>query len=254
MPDLVRVEPIGGSHAVTVSLDRPPMNVLDLATIGALRDALEAIASRRDVKAVVLRSAVPHVFSAGVDVAIHSRERLGAMLDAFHGVFRVMDGMPQVTVAAVDGLCLGGGCELAAFCDLVLATPGSSFGQPEIDVGCFPPLAAALLPRLIGRAAWEMVLLGSSIDAQRAAELGLVTRVVDDLPAAVDTWAKWLCAKSGAVLALARRALREGAHGSFAEGLVRTEAIYRDELAKTADVEEGVRAFLEKRRAHWSDR
>jgi cyclohexa-1,5-dienecarbonyl-CoA hydratase len=254
MPELVRVEPIGGTHAVTVSLDRPPMNVLDLATIGALREALEGLAPRRDVKAVVLRSAVPHVFSAGVDVAIHSRERLGEMLDAFHGVFRVMDGMPQVTVAAVDGLCLGGGCELAAFCDLALATPGSSFGQPEIDVGCFPPLAAALLPRLIGRAAWEMVLLGSSIDAQRAAELGLVTRVVDDLPAAVDTWAKWICAKSGAVLALARRALREGAHGSFADGLARSEAIYRDELAKTEDVEEGVRAFLEKRRPHWSDR
>jgi cyclohexa-1,5-dienecarbonyl-CoA hydratase len=254
MSELVHVHPIPATHAVVVALDRPPMNVLDLATIHALREALAGVSQRRDVKAVVLRSAVPHVFSAGVDVAIHSRERLGAMLDAFHGVFRVMDTMPQVTVAAVDGLCLGGGCELAAFCDLVLATPGSSFGQPEIDVGCFPPLAAALLPRLIGRAAWEMVLLGSSIDAQRAAELGLVTRVVDDLPAAIDTWARWLCAKSGAVLALARRALREGSHGSFAEGLARSEAIYRDELSKTEDVEEGVRAFLEKRRPHWSDR
>lgn len=254
MPELVHVHPIGGTHAVTVSLDRPPMNVLDLGAIGALQAALVDLAARREYKVVVIRSAIPGVFSAGVDVAIHSRERLGEMLDAFHAVFRVMEQMPQVTVAAVDGLCLGGGCELAAFCDLVLATPGSSFGQPEIDVGCFPPLAAALLPRLIGRAAWEMVLLGSSISAVRAAELGLVTRVVDDLPEAIDTWAKWLCGKSGAVLALARRALREGAHGSFAEGLARTEQIYREELTRTEDVEEGVRAFLEKRRPHWSDR
>lgn len=157
MADLVHVQPIGGTHAVTVSLDRPPMNVLDLA-----------------------RSA-----------------------------------------------------------------PCQRRSRPSPRAAC---------SRLIGRAAWEMVLLGSSISAVRAAELGLVTRVVDDPPEAIGTWAKWLCGKSGAVLALARRALREGAHGSFAEGLARTEKIYREELTRTEDVEEGVRAFLEKRRPHWSDR
>jgi cyclohexa-1,5-dienecarbonyl-CoA hydratase len=248
------LQPIPGTHAVSLWLDRPPMNGLDLETLEGLAGALREAAPRRDWKVVVLRSAVPGVFSAGEDPAPYSRERLDQGLQAFHAVVEELCRIPQAAVAAVDGLCLGGGCELALLCDIVLATPGSTFGLPEIDAGRFPPVAAALLPRLIGRPAWEMVLLGSSIDASRAAELGLVTRVAADLPDAVDTWAKWLCSKSGAALALARRALREGGSGSFAEGLARSEALYRDELSRTEDVAEGMRALLDKRRPHWNDR
>src|SRR5262245_64642410 len=110
------------------------------------------------------------------------------MLGSFHALFRLLDDSPLATVAAVDGHCLGGGCELAAFCDIVLATPGSSFGQPEIDVGCFPPVAAAWLPRLVGRAAGAMVLGGARVTAAEAARIGLITAGADDLAAGTARW------------------------------------------------------------------
>jgi cyclohexa-1,5-dienecarbonyl-CoA hydratase len=175
------------------------------------------------------------------------------MLAAFHGLLRRIDALPQVSLAAVDGVCLGGGCELASACDLVLATPRASFGQPEIDLGCFPPAASVLLPRLVGRAAFELVLGGAPVSAAEAARLGLVTRVVRDLDAEARAWVERLAAKSGVALALARRALRQGGSGGFREALSEAEALYRDQLLPTHDAEEGVRAFLEKRKPVWKD-
>jgi cyclohexa-1,5-dienecarbonyl-CoA hydratase len=237
-----------------ITLDRPPLNVLDIEAIEALTGMLASLENRRDLKAIVFRSALPRAFSAGVDVADHTRDRVGRMLEAFHGIFRRLDALPQATVAAVDGACLGGACELAAFCDIVLATPRSVFGQPEIDVGCFPPVAAVLLPRLAPRAAAEMILTGAPIGAAEALRVGLISRVVDDVEAETRRVVRLLSARSGAVLGLARRALREGGTGSFAEALARVEGIYRDGLVPTDDIEEGVRAFLEKRPPRWKDR
>jgi cyclohexa-1,5-dienecarbonyl-CoA hydratase len=234
-----------------VSLQRPPLNVLDIPAIRELYAALEPLARRPDVKVVVLRSALPRVFSAGVDIRDHTRERVGEMLETFHAVFRLLNRLPQATVAAVDGACLGGGCELAAFCDVVLATPSSTFGQPEINVGCFPPVAAALFPRLIGRAAFEMVLTGQAVSAAEAARVGLITHVVGDLPVETERMAAVLAHKSGAVLGLARRALR----GDWLdEELTRVEVLYREQLLATHDIDEGIRAFLEKRSPEWKDR
>ena len=250
--DAVRFEDEGGARWIT--LERPPVNVLDIATIQALDAVLAPLADRSDLKAVVLRSAIPRTFSAGVDVRDHTRDRVGAMLEAFHGVFRRLEALPQATVASVDGTCLGGGCELAAFCDITLATARSVFGQPEIDVGCFPPLASVWLPRVAPRAAAELVLTGAPIGAADAARVGLISRVVDDLEAETRRVARLLAGKSAAVLKLARRALREGAGGPFDEALARVEALYRDDLLATEDMDEGVQAFLEKRPPRWKDR
>jgi cyclohexa-1,5-dienecarbonyl-CoA hydratase len=248
----VKVEDADGARWIT--LDRPPVNVLDLPTIAAIGAALDSLDERRDIKAIVFRSAVPGTFSAGVEVRDHLPARVGDMLETFHGVFRRLDTLPQATVAAVDGTCLGGGCELAASCDIVLATARSVLGQPEIDVGCFPPVASVLLPRLAGRAAAEIVLTGAPLSAAAAARIGLVSRVVDDLDAETRRVVALLAGKSAAVLALARRALREGATGTFADALARVEALYRNQLMATHDAEEGVRAFLEKRPPRWTDR
>jgi cyclohexa-1,5-dienecarbonyl-CoA hydratase len=237
-----------------ITLQRPPLNVLDLPTIRALHHAIRPRTRRRDLKVLVFRSGIPGTFSAGVDVRDHGKNRVSDMLEAFHALFRLLDGMPQATVASVDGRCLGGGCELAAFCDILLATPGSVFAQPEIDVGCFPPVASALLPRIAGRAALEMVLTGRPLTAPEAARAGLVTRVVDDLAAETAACVASLAGKSGAVLSLARKAVRQGGRGSFDKALARMERIYRKELLATADVEEGVAAFLEKRPPRWADR
>lgn len=237
-----------------ITLDRPPVNVLDMPTIGALSGMLAPLTHRRDLKAIVFRSAIPRTFSAGVDVRDHTRERVATMLEAFHGLLRRLDSLPQATVAAVDGTCLGGGCELAALCDVVLATPRSIFGHPEIDVGCFPPLAAVLLPRVAPRAAAELILTGAPIGAAEAARVGLISRVVEDLEAETRRVVRLLAGKSAAVLALARRAVRDGACGRFSDALTSVERIYLDELMATEDVEEGVTAFLEKRPPRWNDK
>lgn len=252
IPPAVRYEDAEGARWIT--LERPPVNVLDVATIEEMSACLRPLGDRSDLKAVVFRSALPRTFSAGVDVRDHARERVRAMLAAFHGLVRLLEALPQATVAAVDGTCLGGGCELVAACDVALATPRSVFGQPEIDVGCFPPLAAVLLPRVAGRAAAEMILTGAPVGAAEAARIGLVSRVVPDLEAETRRVVRRLAGKSAAVLALARRALREGAHGPFGEALGRVERLYLDDLLPTEDMEEGVRAFLEKRPPRWKDR
>jgi len=240
--------------ALWLGLERPPLNVLDLAAIRELHLALAQLPARRDLKLVVLASRVAGCFSAGVDVADHAPARAGEMLDAFHSVFRLLDAAPQATLAAVDGHCLGGGCELATFCDIVLATPRARFGFPEIDLGCFPPVAAAWLPRVIGRRAFDLLLTGRTLDAAEAARVGLATEVVEDLEAAVSRTAALLGSKSGLALATARRALREGRDFGFSEALARSEALYRSELLPSHDAQEGVRAFLEKRPPRWRDR
>jgi len=242
------------SGALWVTLRRPPLNVLDIPTLRDLRRALKDLPTRHDLKVLVLRSGLPGTFSAGMEVRDHRRERVRQMLGAFHRLIVFLDQIPQATLAAVDGRCLGGGCELALFCDIVLATPRSSFALPEIDLGCFPPVAATWLPRVAGRAAHEMVLLGEPVSSEEALRRGLVNRVVDDLDLATAEWVDRLAAKSGSVLALARRAVRQGARGSFAKALARTERMYVEELTRTRDSEEGIKAFLEKRRPRWTDR
>lgn len=248
----VRVEPHG--PVAEVVLDRPPLNVLDLDTLGTLHASLVALRDRDDVRAVVVRSAMAGTFSAGADVADHARDRAHAMLAAMHAVVRALRALPQPTIALVDGRCLGGGCELAQACDLVVASPRATFGQPEIDLGCFPPVAAALLPRLAGRRAAELVLVGAPVGAAEALSMGLVSRVADDVEAEGRRLAEALAAKSRTALAAAVRALRAGAEGSLDEALDRNERLYRDAVVPSADAEEGVRAFLEKRAPVWSGR
>lgn len=236
-----------------IRLDRPPVNVVDLATMVEVDDALASMESRRDLKCVVFASAQEGVFCAGVDVRDHRAETVPAMLSTFHGLLRRLDALPQASIACVDGLCLGGGCELAAFCDIVLATPRSTFGQPEIDLGCFPPAASVILPRLLGRAAAEMVLTGRPLTPTDAVRVGLVSRVVSDVEAESAAVARTLRGKSARVLALARRALRRGAEGSIDDGLREVERLYCNDLMATQDAHEGVRAFLEKRQPVWRD-
>jgi len=249
--DAIRFEDSEGARWITI--ERPPVNVLDVSTFEALAAALSGLEARRDLKAVVLRSGIPRTFSAGADVRDHAREKIGALLDAFHGLFRRLEALPQATVAMVDGTCLGGGCELAASCDIVLATARSVFGQPEIDVGCFPPLASVLLPRLAPRLAAELLLTGAPVGAADAARAGLVSRVVDDLETETRRVVRLLAGKSAAVLALARRARRLGAEGAPLDALAAVERLYRESLVPTADAEEGVTAFLEKRPPRWRD-
>jgi cyclohexa-1,5-dienecarbonyl-CoA hydratase len=235
-----------------ITLDRPPLNILDISMMQALDAALERALSKCDF--VIFQSAGPKAFSTGAEIADHTPERVGKMLSAFHAVFRRLAGADCLKIAAVHGYCLGGGMELATFCDFVLATESAQFGQPEIKLGCFPPVAMVTLPPLIGmRAAADLILTGHPISAAEALRLGLVTRVVPDseLPAALYSLLEELQALSPSVLQLTRKTLGRIHFANFAKQLEEVERVYLTELVRTHDAREGVRAFLEKRPPVW---
>jgi cyclohexa-1,5-dienecarbonyl-CoA hydratase len=235
-----------------VTLDRPPLNILNIAMMESLDVALGRALPKSDI--VIFQGAGAKAFCAGADVADHTPKRVGRMLSAFHAVFRRLAAAECLTIAAVHGYCLGGGMELATFCDLVLATQSAQFGQPEIKLGCFPPVALVTLPCLIGmQAAAHLILTAHQINATEAHRLGLVSRVVPDdgLPAAVDALLDELRALSPSVLRLTRKTLARLHSPDFLAQLDEAERLYLSELIETHDAQEGIRAFLEKRKPVW---
>ena len=238
-----------------ITLDRPPLNVLTVAMIRELDGALDVIASAQRLKAVVLR-AEGKAFCAGVDVADHTPERVDAMIRGFGRIFVRLRSLPVPTIAVVQGVALGGGAELALGCDFVLAAASARFGQPEIKLGVFPPIAAALLPRLIGyQQAARLILTGEVIPADEAFRLGLVTQVAPDgeLAAVLDHLLGQLRGLSAAALRLAKRALLTGAELSATDALESIENLYLADLMATADASEGITSFIEKRQPVWRD-
>jgi len=235
-----------------ITLDRPPLNILDTAMMESLGAALDRALPKSDF--VIFQGAGAKAFCAGADVGDHTPQRVRNMLHAFHGVFRRLASAECLTIAAVHGYCLGGGMELATVCDFVLATQSAQFGQPEIKLGCFPPVAMVMLPRRIGiRAAADLILTGSQVSAAEAHRLGLVTRVVPDheLPEAAEALLKELRTLSPSVLRLTRKTLTHLHSAEFLKRLEEVERVYLSELMQTHDAPEGIRAFLEKRKPVW---
>jgi cyclohexa-1,5-dienecarbonyl-CoA hydratase len=251
----VRVEKAG--RVISITLDRPPLNVLNISALRELDTALEGCAVESSVDVVVLRGAGERAFSAGVDIKDHTRERVPEMLEVVHGAMRKLLAVPQVTIAQVQGVCLGGGCELASCCDFIIASEDSSFATPEIQVGCYPPVALARFSSLIGyRRAADMILTGRSLSAPEALTIGLISRIAPpgQLETVCATLLDELLGKSGSVLRVTLRGLRELSLRGFTDALQRSEQIYCEELLATADVDEGIRAFLDKRKPRWTHR
>jgi cyclohexa-1,5-dienecarbonyl-CoA hydratase len=251
----VRVEK--AERVLSITLDRPPLNIMDIALLRNFDAALKACALEPHVDVVVLLAAGERAFSAGVDIKDHTRERVPEMLEVVHGVMRKLLALPQVTIARVQGACLGGGCELASCCDFILASENSSFATPEILVGCYPPVALARFSSLIGyRRAADLILTGRTLSAEEALHVGLISRVAPEgqLEAALGALVDELLGKSGSVLRITLKGLRELSQRDFAEALTRSEQIYCEDLLRTQDVEEGVRAFLDKRKPRWTHR
>lgn len=235
-----------------ITLNRPPLNVLDIGMMKSLDTALEHALPKSDF--VIFQGAGAKAFCAGADVVDHTPGRVEKMLRTFHAVFRRLASADCLTIAAVHGYCLGGGMELATCCDFVLAAESAQFGQPEIKLGCFPPVAMVMLPRLIGiQAATHLILTGHQISATEAHRLGLVMRVVPDreLPAAVEALLGELRTLSPSVLYLTRKTLARLHSVDFLKQLEEAERVYLSELMQTQDAQEGVRAFLEKRKPAW---
>ena len=254
--EFIRFEKRDG--AAWLVLNKPPFNVLDIAMMREINAALEGLGDDPDVKILVFEATEgSKAFSAGVDVSEHTSDMVEEMIEVFHRIFRLLDALDVPTVAVVGGAALGGGCELALFCDMIIASEKASFGQPEIQVGVFPPVAAVALPGIIGpKKAMELVLTGDRIRAAEAERLGLVNKVVppDELAAAADELVGKLTKLSAAVLRLTKRAVQVGSVGSFGDGLAAVEEVYLGPLMATKDAHEGLAAFMEKRPPVWTDK
>jgi cyclohexa-1,5-dienecarbonyl-CoA hydratase len=241
-----------------ITFARPPLNIFTIAMTREVDAALTECMGARDMVAVVFDSVEgSRAFSAGVSVEEHQPETVYQMLESFHAVFRTLEQMAKPAIAVVDGAALGGGCELAAACDFVISSSRAKFGQPEIKLGVFPPAAAVLLPRIVGeRRARELLLTGEIFDAQEALRLGLVGHVVEaeQLEPKLQEILARLRELSAPALEMTRRALDASRGRPFLEALERTEDIYLNELMKTEDAQEGVRAFMEKRKPEWRNK
>ncbi|HWM94643.1 MAG TPA: enoyl-CoA hydratase/isomerase family protein [Thermoanaerobaculia bacterium] len=242
-------------RTATITLNRPPLNILDIPTIARLGEVVSELDQDEDLQLVTIRGAGDRAFSAGVAVQDHTPELVGPMLESLHRAIRKLRDLSAVTVAAVRGHCLGGGMELALSCDLVVATEDARFGQPEIELGCYPPVAAALYPSLIGPGrTLDLLLTGRTLSCEEAERMGLVARRVSSLDEGIAKLTSEILAKSAAVVRLTKKAVRAGCDQGFSEALAESERLYLDELCPTADMAEGIAAFLEKRRPVWKHR
>jgi cyclohexa-1,5-dienecarbonyl-CoA hydratase len=242
-------------HVGRITFARPPLNVFNISMMREVGDCLNECMGRRDMVAVVFDSSPDtRAFSAGVAVEDHTEGTVYQMLESFHGIFRTLEQTAKPVLAAVDGAALGGGCELVAGCDIVIATERARFGQPEIKLGVFPPVAAVLLPRIIGeKRARELILTGELIDAPEALRLGLVNYVVPtaELTHKTQEVLAKLRELSAPALEATRRAMDMARGASFDDALKRVEDLYLNELMKTEDAHEGINAFMEKRKPAW---
>ncbi len=241
-----------------IDFARPPLNIFNIEMMREIGDALTECSQNRNIVAIVFAAdKACRAFSAGVAVEEHADDTVYQMLDSFHAIFRLLEQFPRPTIAVVEGSALGGGCELVAACDIVIASERARFGQPEIKLGVFPPIAAILLPRIIGdKRARELILTGEMIDAVEAGKLGLVNYVVPSIqlePKTVEVLSK-LRDLSAAALGFTRKAIDLGRGQSFDSVLREVENIYLHELMKTGDAKEGIQAFMEKRKPAWRDR
>ena len=239
--------------AARITLSRPPLNVIDMAMMDELLAALEQIEQRADIVAVVF-SGSPKAFSAGVEIAEHTPDKIEGMLRKFHSVIRSLLATKKVTIAAVEGACLGGGAELALVCDLVHTARDASWAFPEIKLGCYPPVACAALAALVGqKRAADLILTGRQISGDEALAIGLATGAArgEELLGLVNDAIGRLSQLSPAALKIAKKAFYAWDAFHLDKGLTKSENLYFDELMKTSDAAEGINAFLEKRKPMW---
>ncbi len=250
------IDVVRDGATVRLVLDAPPVNVIGIAMLDALERGLRE-ADADDAVRLIRIEARGRTFSAGVDVADHVGDKVATMMESLERLFVAFEEIDTVTVAAVDGAAIGGGCEVALGADLAYASDRAKFGQPEIKLGLLAPPASVLLPRRIGEArALDLLLTGRTIDGAEAAALGLVARCfpADRFAAEVDAVCAGLLELSATALAHARRAVRLARGGDVAEAHRRVNRYYGESLMRTADAHEGLDAFLARRPPRWKHR
>src|SRR6202521_5512087 len=236
-----------------VSLQNPLLNVIDIAMMEELAEALVEIEARPDVVVIVFAGSGKN-FSAGVDVAAHTADRVDAMLAKLHAVVHLLVSSKKVSIAAVHGHCLGGGAELALVCDLVYTAESATWGFPEIKLGCYPPVAVTALAAVVGqKLAADLILTARGISGKEAANIGLANRAVpsEQVDSVLQESVEHFKKLSPAALAVTKKAIYAWDSIHFDKGLARAEKLYLDDLMRTEDAQEGINAFLQKREPFW---
>lgn len=235
-----------------VTLNNPPLNVIDVRMMDEMRSALEQIEARQEISVIVFAGS-ERAFSSGVEIAEHTSDKIRQTLTAFHGVIRALVASKKLTVACVRRHCLGGGAELALVCDVSYTTPDSVFGFPEIKLACYPPVASVALSAVVGqKLAAEMILTGRTLTGQEALAAGLVNGVADDPETLVHECVQRVAQLSPAAVAMAKKATYAWDAIHFDKGLAKAEQVYYDDLMKTNDAHEGIAAYLQRRRPNWT--
>jgi cyclohexa-1,5-dienecarbonyl-CoA hydratase len=250
----IRVQNEGAVARITFS--HPPLNVFDFQQMDELTQELDSVRQRAEISAVVIGGS-ERAFSAGVDVSVHTPELVPTMLQKFHGLILGLTKFPKITIAEVRGACLGGGAELAMVCDMCFTTPDAKWGFPEIALGCYPPVACAALASLIGqKRAADLIFTGRIISGGEAADWGLANEAhpEGELPQAIQRTLDYLFNLSPAALAQAKKAFYAWDAVHLDKGLARAEKAYVEELMRTEDAKEGIKAWLEKRKPQWKGR
>jgi len=248
----VRVE----DEVARITLDRPEHNLLNERMLAELAAAINTLGEQNAVKLMILDSAAK-TFCGGIEIGEYTQRRVFQLLDAFHGAFAAMLDTSKPLLVVVNGPAYGGGAELAALGDLVIATPKARFAQPEIKLGVFPPLAAAVLPYILGpKQALELVLTGEAMSAERARELGLVNWLVSEaeLNKKIGEIIARVTAQSGPVLTMAKKAILGSLGLPLRDGVRNSMKVFLNELAELEDSQEGLRALVEKRAPKWKNR
>jgi enoyl-CoA hydratase len=250
---------VDGPVAV-VTINRPPVNALDTATIDAIRRAALQVRHDPAVRAVVVTGAGERAFVAGADIAeLSGLTAAAGQAYALAGqhVLDLLEGLGKPVIAAVNGKALGGGCELALACHLRIAAQGAAFGQPEVKLGLIPGFGGTQrLPRLVGKSrALELLLSGREVTADEALAIGLVHRVVPagELLPAARAWASELAALPALALANLLAAVNRGLEMALPEAAFLEAALFGS-VASSEDAREGTKAFLEKRRPAFKGR
>jgi enoyl-CoA hydratase len=252
--DAVGVERSGA--VTTLTITHPPANAISGAVVAGIREGLEQAQADPDCHAIILTGHGERFFAAGADITEFASNG-GDAIASGQNITKEIEGSPLPVIAAINGICFGGGCELALACDIRIASSNAKMGQPEIKLGIIPGWGGTQrLPRIIGMGpALELLLTGDPVDAQRALELGLVSAVVE--PDQLHTTALELAQRLAAQAPLAVSATKQAVYRGFDLPLHDALDIERGEFTRvfgSDDAREGVTAFLEKRKPSWSGR
>jgi enoyl-CoA hydratase/carnithine racemase len=240
-----------------LTINRPPVNVVNYDTLMEINAALEALGKDGETKILLIRGSGNRAFCAGIEVKDHLGEMMPRMMKEFDRMFRLLRGLGKPSIAVVNGVALGGGCELVAGCDMAIAAEKAELGQPEIKLGGLAPAAAALFTRIMGeKKAFELILLGENISAKEAERIGLVNKVVaeEELDATAEELARRLIDKSSLSLKLVRDALYQCADTAEFDKAVQKGTELGIKTWETEDGQEGLKSFLEKRKPVWKSK